>query len=75
MSFTTTIVDAEHRPELYAEIEYDEDLIAEAFVEAGRMRIALMDLDGKPMWTGEVAELEQALVQAREELAKFGLLN
>lgn len=75
MSFSVTIVDADHRPDLYAEIEYDGELIAEAFVEERRMRVSLVDRDGGHMWGAEVKDLELALAQARQELRRFGLLE
>lgn len=75
MSLTVTIVDADHRPDLYAEIEYDGERIAEAFAEGGRMRIAFVGLDGSPMWDAAGDELEHALALAREQLKKFGLLE
>lgn len=40
MSFSVRIVDAEDRPDVYAEIEYDEELVAEVFAEHGRMYVA-----------------------------------
>ena len=75
MSFSVRIVDAEHRPEVYAEIEYDDELVGEAFVEEGRMKVAFVGLDGSPMWVAAGTDLEQALALAREQLVKFGLLE
>ncbi len=75
MSFSVRVVDAGHRPDLFAEIEYGEELMAEAFVEEGRMRITFVDLDGNHMWVAEAKDLELALEQARQELRKFGLLE
>lgn len=75
MSFTVTIVDADHRPDLYAEIEYDGERVAEAFTEDGRMRVAFVDLGGQPLWSAASEDLEFALTQARQQLAKFGLLE
>lgn len=75
MSFSVRMVDAEHRPDLYAEIEYDEELVAEVFVEGGQMRVAIVGLDGTSLWVASLDDLQAALSQAREELAKFGLLE
>lgn len=75
MSFSVRIVDSEHRPELYAEIEYDEELVAEAFVEDGQMRVAVVGLDGTELWVASFDELQHALSQARQQLMKFGLLK
>lgn len=75
MSFSVRIVDAEHRPEVYAEIEYDDQLVAEAYVERGRMQVAFVGLDGSPMWVAAGDDLEDALGLAREQLTKFGLLE
>jgi hypothetical protein len=75
MSFSVRIVDANHRPDLYAEIERDEELIAEAFVDEGEMRVALVGADGSPLWIAAVEEIEHALAQARQQLVMFGLLD
>lgn len=75
MNFSVRIVDADHRPEVYAEIEYDDELVAEAFVEEGLMKVAFVGLDGSPMWVGNGTDIEQAIALAREQLAKFGLLE
>lgn len=75
MRFSVRIVDAAHRPELYAEIEYDEELVAEAFVEDGQMHVAVVGLDGTQLWVASSDELQHALSQARQQLMKFGLLE
>jgi hypothetical protein len=75
VSFSVRIVDAGHRPDLFAEIEYDDELVAEAFVEDGRKRVSFVDLDGSHMWGAEAKDLEFAVAQARQELRKFGLLE
>lgn len=75
MSFSVRIVDADDRSELYAEIEYGEELVAEVFAENGRMRVAFMDPGGTPLWIASGEELERALSQARQGLLKFGLLE
>lgn len=75
MSFSVTIVDADDRADLCAEIEHDGERVAEAFAEGGRMRVAFVGLDGQPMWTAVAEDLEFALAQARQELIKFGLLE
>ena len=50
MSFIVTVVDAAHRPDPYAEIEYNGERVAEAFVEDERMRVSFVDLEGSHMW-------------------------
>lgn len=75
MSFSVRIIDAEHRPEVYAEIEYDDELVAEAYVERGVMKVAFVGLGGTPMWVTTDTETEHALALAREQLRKFGLLE
>jgi len=75
VSLSVRIVDANHRPDLYAEIEHDEELIAEAFVEEGEMRVAFVGADGSPAWTAAADEIEHALALARQQLVKFGLLD
>lgn len=61
MSFSVRIVDAEHRPEVYAEIECDEELVAEAYAEQGHMQVALLSRDGRPMWAAPGDEFEVRL--------------
>jgi hypothetical protein len=74
MSFSVRIVDAEHRSDLYAEIEYGGELVAEAFVEQGQMHIMIVSVDGTPMWHAAAHEIEGAFALARAELIKFELL-
>ena len=75
MTIQVTIVDADHRPDLYAELEYNGALVAEAFVEDGTMRMTFVGLDGGPLWTARVEEISDALSRARSELVRFGLLE
>jgi hypothetical protein len=75
MTFSVTVVDSDKRPDLYAELEYDGELVAEAFVEGERMRVAFVDVHGDPLWVAEPEQVKQALEQAREQLLKFGLLS
>lgn len=75
MSLAVTIVDAPHRPAVFAEIELDGELIAEAYVEAGRMRLAFIDPAGG--FVGDVShdELADAMDRARAALRGAGLLK
>jgi len=75
VSFSVAIVDADHRPDVYAEIERDEELVAEAFTEGGRMHVAFVDPEGRPLWVAAADELEDALKQARHALMQAGLLE
>lgn len=75
MSFSVTIVDAAHRPEVYAEIEYDGELIAEAFAEDGRMKVAFVGVDGRPLWVAEAEDLRDALARAQKALTEAGLFE
>ena len=74
MSFSVTVVDAAHRPDVYAEIEHDGELVAEAFPEGGRMRVAFVDPEGQPLWVAAADELDDALQRARQALMEAGLL-
>lgn len=75
MTFAVTIVDASHRPNVFAEIELDGELIAEAYVEAGRMRLAFVDPSGGFLGEGSADEFGDAVTRARAALADAGLLG
>ena len=48
------IVSADHRLEVFAEIEYGGDIFAEAFVEDGHMAVAFMNAEGDQLWVASV---------------------
>ena len=75
MSFSVRLSSANHRPDIFAEIEYDGELVAEAFVESGQLMIALTDPGGKEMWAGPENDLLAALQRARISLRDAGLLT
>ena len=75
MSFAVTIVDADHRPAVFAEIELDGVLVAEAFAEGRRMRVAFVDPDGEMLWETDVDELRDALQRARDALVEMALVD
>ena len=75
MSFAITIVDAAHRPSVFAEIELDGELVAEVFAEAGRMRLAFVDPGGSIRWETAAEELYDAIECARDALDEAKLLE
>lgn len=75
MSFTVRIASAGHRPDVFAEIELDGELVAEAFVEAGRMMISLTSMEGETLWVASNDDLLAALERARDALTDSGLLE
>lgn len=75
MSFTVRIVSAGHRPDVFAEIELDGELVAEAYVEGGLMMIALAGVEGEVMWAAPANDLLAAVERARVALTDSGLLT
>jgi hypothetical protein len=73
--FTVRIVSAPHRPEVYAEIELDGDLVAEAFADAGQMRLAFVGDGGQILWEASADELRDALDRARGALADMAFFD
>jgi hypothetical protein len=64
-------VDAPHRPEIFAEVEYDGELVAEVFEAGEGLSIALVDHAGKPLWEAPLSDVETALAGARAEMNRF----
>ncbi len=75
MSFTVRIASAGHRPDVFAEIELDGELVAEAYAERGRMMVALVDIEGEVMWIAPVDNLLATVERARLALIDSGLLT
>ncbi len=75
MSFAVTIVDAEHRASVFAEIEFDGEIVAEAFAEAGTMRVAFVDPGGDVLWETAAEQLHDALRRAHGALVEAGLVD
>lgn len=73
MTFSVRVVDAQHRPGLYAEIERDNALVAEVVIEAGQARVSIVDEGGAEMWEDDVGDLLDALKRAKQALAEMGL--
>lgn len=75
MSFTVRVASAGHRPDVFAEIELDGELVAEAYVEVGRMMVALVDIAGEVLWAAPADNLLAAVERARVALTDSGLLT
>jgi len=75
MSLNVTIVDADHRASVFAEIELEGELVAEAYVEGETMRVAFTDSAGKELWHTSAEDLLDGLRRARTALAEMGLID
>jgi hypothetical protein len=70
--FAVQVVSANDRPEVYVEIEFGGELVAEAYVQDGEMRLSFPPA---VEWSAPATEFEDAIARAREALNEFGLFE
>lgn len=73
MTFSVTVVDSQHRPDLFAEVERDGELALEVFVSEGKVCAAIIGSDGRALWESSVEDIRDALTRAEDALSEFGL--
>jgi len=71
-TFSVQVVDSNDRPDVYVEIEFGGELVAEAYVDEGEMRLSF---PSSAKWSASAAELEDAIARARGALTEFGFFE
>jgi hypothetical protein len=71
MGFSVRVASPPHRPEVFVEIEYGGELVAEVFEKGDDLEIAFVDYADKPLMEVPLGELQAALVKAGETMRSF----